>query len=171
MHWMDTRRTAVATAMVVALGFGLAGCGDGETTISTGDGTISVDGDADGGSLTIDSSEGSVTVNTEADGELPEGWPEAVVVPEGGSISAAGRFDGADGTQWNIAVTYSDKSADDVNSEINATLTGAGYTVESESTVGSQVLASYTGNGQSVVTTVSEQDGGVFLSVAIAPEI
>ena len=88
------RGRAATTSAAVALaflGFGLAGCGggDGETTIVTDDGTVKVDQNQDEGKIKIESSDGSMTITGEGGGELPEGWPSEVQVPEGGSVTAA----------------------------------------------------------------------------------
>ncbi len=164
------RRSAATGALVVALAFGLGGCGDGETTITTEDGSVTIDSDGDGGSVTIDSSEGSVTVTTETGGELPDGWPSEVAIPDGGSVEVSGSYTGEEGTSWNVGVKYAGADPADIADQMKSNLEGAGFVMEAEYTAGDQSVASYTGKGFNVVATTTEQDGDALLNVAIAPE-
>ena len=85
---------------LACLGFGLAGCGgDGDATIVTDDGTVTIDQDGDDGRIEIESSDGSVTISGDSGGELPEGWPSEVEVPGGGDGHVGGRH-GRRGSDW-----------------------------------------------------------------------
>ena len=164
------RRVGSAAVVMVAIGLGLGGCGGGDATIVTDDGTVVIDQGDDGGSITIDSSEGSMTITGEAGGELPEGWPAEVAVPEGGTVDASGTFSGGDGSAWQASLTYPDMTAKDVAAQMKATMEDAGFKVEAEFTVGDQSAVTFSGEGLNVTATASEQDSGAVLVVVIASE-
>ena len=162
------RKAGSVAAVLVAVSFGLGGCGGGDATIVTDDGTVVIDQDDDGGSITIDSSEGSMTITGESGGELPEGWPTQVAVPDGGSVDASGTFSGGDGAAWQASITYPDMTAKDVVAEMKASMEDAGFKVEAEFTVGDQSAVTFSGEGLNVTATASEQDSGAVLVVVIA---
>lgn len=169
MRGAGVARRVATGAMVAALGFGVAGCGDGETTFTTEDGTVTIDGNGDSGTITIDSSEGSMTLSGEAGGDLPDGWPRAVQLPEGGTIVSSGSFTVQGGDSWQAAVTYADRSAQQVSDELKSSMQDAGFTVESALEADEQSAVNYTGNGWTVTAVSSESDGTATLVVGIAP--
>lgn len=168
------RGRAATTSAAVALaflGFGLAGCGggDGETTIVTDDGTVKVDQNQDEGKIEIESSDGSMTITGEGGGELPEGWPSEVQVPEGGSVTAALALTGED-QGWTASLTYADKSAEDLAAEVKSNLESAGFTLEGEFTSGDGAMGTYSGNGYAVTAMAGQEDEGATLVMTVAKE-
>ena len=168
------RGRAATTSAAVALaflGFGLAGCGggDGETTIVTDDGTVKVDQNQDEGKIEIESSEGSMTITGEGGGELPEGWPSEIQVPEGGSVTAALALTGED-QGWTASLTYADKSSKDLAAEVKSNLESAGFILEGEFTSGEGAMGTYSGNGYAVTAMVGEEDEGATLVMTVAKQ-
>ncbi len=168
------RGRAATTSAAVALaflGFGLAGCGggDGETTIVTDDGTVKVDQNQDEGKIKIESSDGSMTITGEGGGELPEGWPSEVQVPEGGSVTAAMALTGED-QGWTASLTYADKSSKDLAAEVKSNLESAGFTLQGEFTTGDGAMGTYSGNGYAVTAMAGQEDEGATLVMTVAKE-
>ena len=58
MRGVRGRKAGSVAAVLVAVSFGLGGCGGGDATIVTDDGTVVIDQDDDGGSITIDAGSG-----------------------------------------------------------------------------------------------------------------
>jgi hypothetical protein len=174
---MSGRRSRAATTSVAValafLGFGLAGCGggDGDATIVTDDGTVKVDvdPDSDEGKVEIESSEGSMTITGEGGGELPEGWPSEIQVPEGGSVTAALALTGED-QGWTASLTYADKSSKALAAEVKSNLESAGFTLEGEFTSGEGAMGTYSGNGYAVTAMVGEEDEGATLVMTVAKQ-
>ncbi len=170
------RGRAATTSAAVALaflGFGLAGCGggDGDATIVTDDGTVKVDvdPDSDEGTIKIESSEGSMTITGEGGGELPEGWPSEIQVPEGGTVTSALALTGED-QGWTASLTYADKSTEDLAAEVKSNLESAGFTLEGEFTSGEGAMGTYSGNGYAVTAMVGQEDEGATLLMTVAKE-
>ncbi|MDH3959457.1 MAG: hypothetical protein OEU98_08295, partial [Actinomycetota bacterium] len=163
-----TARVSTA-AMLAALGLGVAGCGgsDGETTIVTEDGSITIDENGDEGSITIESSEGSMTITGESGGDLPESWPSVVAVPEGGTITASAALTGEE-PGWTVSLVYTDISATDLAADVKAELEAAGFEQQSEVNTGEGALGTYTGNGYGVTAMAGEDDSEVTLVMTVA---
>jgi hypothetical protein len=164
--------TASAAVVLAVLGFGLGGCsGDGDATIVTDDGTVTVDVDPDGdeGTIKIESSDGSLTITGDGGGELPEGWPSEVTVPEGGTVTSAVALTGED-QGWTASLTYPDKPSQEVAAEVTSNLESAGFTLEGEFTSGEGGMSTYSGNGYAVTVMVGEEDGGATLLITIATQ-
>ena len=145
-----------AAGALVAGGLVLGGCGGGDTFV-TDDATVTVeDGqNGDDGSITIDSSEGSMTITGESGGDLPEGWPDQVAVPEGGTVNSSASFGGVEGDAFQASLTYPDAAAADLIAEFTA---------------GGQVAANFVGDGMNVTATASDGDDGAVLIIVIAPD-
>ncbi|MCU0264419.1 MAG: hypothetical protein MUF09_12285 [Candidatus Nanopelagicales bacterium] len=165
--------TASAAVALALLGFGLVGCGggDGDATIVTDDGTVKVDVDPDGdeGTVKIESSEGSMTITGDGGGELPEGWPSDVVVPEGGTVTSAVALSGEE-QGWTASLTYPDMSTKDLAAEVRSNLESAGFTLEGEFTSGEGAMGTWSGNGYAVTSMVGQEDDGATLLITIAKE-
>ena len=160
-----------AAGALVAGGLVLGGCGGGDTFV-TDDATVTVeDGqNGDDGSITIDSSEGSMTITGESGGELPEGWPEQVAVPAGGTVNSSASFGGDEGDAFQASLTYPDAAAADLIAELKSSMTDAGFSMEAEFTAGGQVAANFVGDGMNVTATASDGDDGAVLIIVIAPD-
>ena len=164
---MRMRRSAGA-AGALALALALGGCGGGDDTIVTDDGTVTVDRDGD--SLTIDTEDGSATITGESDGELPEGWPDEVPVPEGGTV-VAGAAVSSDGQQgWSASITYPDTSVEDLAAEVKSSMESAGFSAMGEFTSAEGAVGSYEGSGLVVTATVAEEDGATLLGLIVGRE-
>lgn len=173
MRGMRGRLATTSAAMALALlGFGLAGCGggDGEATIVTDDGTVKIDPNEGEGTIKIESSDGSMTITGEGGGELPEGWPPEVQLPEGGSITSAVAMNSDDQQGWTASLTYPDTSPTDLAAEVKSNMESAGFTLEGEFTSGQGAMGTYSGNGYAVTAMVGEEDGGSTLLMTIAKE-
>ncbi len=172
-----TRGRVATTSAAVALallGLGLAGCGgsDGDATIVTDDGTVKVDVDPDGDddTIKIESSEGSMTITGDGGGELPEGWPSEIEVPEGGTITSAMALDSDDQQGWTASLTYPDTSPTDLAAEVKATMESAGFTLQGEFSSGGGGMGTYSGNGYAVTAMVGEEGEGSTLLMTVAKE-
>lgn len=169
---MRAARTSAAVALAF-LGFGLGGCGggDGDTTIVTDDGTVKVDVDPDGdeGTIKVESSDGSMTITGDGGGELPEGWPSEVQVPEGGTVTSAVALNGEE-QGWTASLTYPDTSSEDLTAEVKSNLESAGFTLQGEFTSGEGAMGTYAGNGYAVTAMVGQEDADATLLVTIAKE-
>lgn len=170
MHQPRIRMAALVAGAVLALG--LTGCSDEDGTIVTDDGTVSLDGDEDGGRLTIDSSDGSVTLSAESDGQLPEDWPSQVVLPDGGSINSSASFASDEGEAWQVSVGYEGTAPADLIEHMTTELRNSGFTVTGEATAAGQTVASFVGDGLNVTASAGADDdrGNSVLLVVIAPE-
>lgn len=170
---MSGRRSRVATtsaAMALAfLGFGLAGCGGDGATVVTDDGTVKIDTNDGDGTIKVESSDGSVTITGESDGELPEGWPSEITVPEGGKVTSAVALTG--GQQgWTAALTYADKTSKDLAAEVKTNLESAGFTLKGEFTSAEGGMGTYAGNGYAVTALVGQEDANGTLLLTVAKE-
>ncbi len=171
---MDTwrrRTTAVAAATLMAVGgLVLAGCSgsDGDATIITDDGTVSVQQDDE--KIEVTTSEGSVTINGESDGELPAGWPAEVPVPAGGQVQVGVVLDGTGEQGWTATIFYPDTSAAQVAAEVTSLLVGQGFEATVTSTTGAGGMSAFEGPGYAVTTLVSEVDSGVSLVMSVVAE-
>ncbi len=110
-----------------------------------------------------------MTITGEGGGELPEGWPSEVTVPEGGTVTSAVAVSGED-KGWTASLTYPDKSSQEVAAEVTSNLESAGFTLEGEFTSGEGAMGTYSGNGYAVTVMVGEEDGGATLLITIAAQ-
>lgn len=161
--------TAATTAILVALGFGLAGCGGGdEETIVTDDATVKLD-QGDDGSIEIESSEGTMTITGETD-ELPEGWPAEVVLPAGGSVTSSMEMTGEGQEGWVASLSYPELSAADLADQVAAGLADSGFEQKAKVSTDQGVMGSYEGSGYVVTAMASAEGSGSTLSVTIATQ-
>ncbi len=163
-------RTSAAVALAF-LGFGLGGCGggDGDATIVTDDGTVTVDTDGDDGTIKIESSDGSMTITGDGGGELPEGWPAEVQVPAGGTVTSAVALTGEE-SGWTATLTYPDTSSADLAAEVKSNMESAGFALQGEFTSAEGAMGTYSGNGYAVTAMVGEEDSAATLLMTIAKE-
>jgi hypothetical protein len=161
-----TRRvTGAAVALSVALV--LTGCGGGADTIVTDEGTLTVEQDGD--SITVESSEGSATITGEG-GELPEGWPAVVSVPDGGEILSTASVSETGQAGWTASINYPDSRPEEVAEEMAESLEGSGFTSVAEFTTEDGVAASYQGSGLMVSSAVTADGDGATMIVTVVEE-
>jgi hypothetical protein len=160
---------AAATAvLLVALGFGLSGCGGGDsTTVDVDDGTVTVD--QDGNKIEVESSDGTATITGETN-ELPEGWPAEVTIPEGGTITSGVALNGQDQQGWTVSVSYPDTAPRDLTTEVTAALEDAGFEAAGEFTSDEGSMAAFEGAGLAITALVGEEGAGSTLVMTVANE-
>jgi hypothetical protein len=160
--------TAATTALLVALGLGLAGCGgDDSTTVTVDDGTVTVD--QDDNRIEIESSDGTATITGETD-ELPEGWPAQVSIPEGGTITSGVALTGEDQQGWTVSVSYPDTAPTELTAEVKASLADAGFEAAGEFTSDQGSMAAFEGAGLAITALVGEEGAGSTLVMTVANE-
>ncbi len=117
------RRSSSAAGLALLLG--LAGCGGGEEVITTDDGTVTVDqGD---NRIEIETDEGTAVITGDDGGELPDGWPSVVALPEGGRIGASVSLDNQEQKGWSATVAYGGADPEDLLDEFDSSLRAAGF--------------------------------------------
>ena len=158
---------AATTALLVALGFGLAGCGGGDRTVTVDDGTVTVDQDGD--SVEIESSDGTTTITGETD-ELPEGWPAEVTIPDGGTITSGVALAGQDQQGWTVSVSYPDTPAPQLTGQVRSALEDAGFRAAGEFTSEQGSMAAFEGAGLAITALVGEEGSGSKLVMTVANE-
>ncbi len=168
MDGLRRRTTAATAAVLLAIsGVGLAGCsGDGDTTIVTDDGTVTLNQDDE--KIDITTSEGSMTINGESDGELPAGWPAEVPVPSGGSVETGMVMSGTEEQGWSATLSYPDSSTDDVSAELDSLFTGQGFESTTKIETSDGTLNAYTGDGFAITAMVSDEGGTTMLVMSVA---
>lgn len=173
VHWRSTdgaiRPRAALAAGLLALGLaaGLAGCGSDERTIVTDEGTISVD--AGEGKVEIEASDGSVTISGETGGDLPEGWPAEIVLPEGGTITSAVAVSGED-AGWNVSVTYEGLDPEALGEQVANSLESAGLESKGGFTSAEGALSSFEGNGYAVSVILGPEGSGSTMVMTVAKQ-
>jgi hypothetical protein len=160
---MSVRRGAAAAALALALG--LSGCGGGETTVETDDGTVTVE--QDGSKVEIESEDGTTTVTGESDGELPDGWPAEIVLPDGGEIQNAVGVSGQD-SGWTVASNYPDTSPEDLTDQLTQSLESAGFESKGSFTSQEGSVSSFEGDDYAVSVIVGPEGSGSSLVITVA---
>ncbi len=153
-HRVSTARAAASIAAAVLV-FGVGGCGSDETTVVTDDATVTVDEGS--GTVEIETDEGSATITGETGGDLPEGWPEQIVLPEGGTITSAVAVTG-DEAGWNVSSNYPDLDQKQLTDEVTKALEGAGFESQGSFTSTEGSVAGFEGNGYTVSVIVGTDD-------------
>ena len=161
------RGTLALAAVAVALGLGLSGCGSGEKTVVTDNGTVTVDQDS--GKVEIESSDGSATITGDTGGDLPEGWPDEITLPEGGTITSAVSVTGDD-AGWNVAASYPDASQKDLADDVSASMEDAGFEAKGSFTSGEGSVLAFEGNGFAISVIVGSDDSGASLVMTVAKQ-
>ena len=139
---------------------------DGEFSIDVdedGDGNVSISGESEDGEFSIESEGGDTVIKSEegtiigsTSGDLPDGFPDSVPVPEGFEIQASQSMSTAEGTSYILSGTI-DESPSDVADQLIADLESSGY---------EQVQSTTTPEGAFVIY----DDGEYVVSGVIAPE-
>lgn len=156
---------AATTALLVALGLGLAGCGGGDRTVTVDDGTVTVDqGD---NQIEIESSDGTTTITGETD-ELPEGWPAEVVLPEGGTITSGVALAGQAQQGWTVSASYPETTPTELAAQVKASLEDAGFQSKGEFTSEQGAMGAFEGSGLAITALVGEEGSGSTLVMTVA---
>lgn len=143
-------RSLTTTALAgAALVFAACGGGDSisenlaeEAIEQAGGGDVDID--SDGGSVNIDTDEGSMSVDEDGNveietedgsfsssGDIPEGFPDEVPLPDGLDVGSGAVTDGPEGESYQVAGSVDGDPAD-VFAELIAQFEDAGFDKESE---------------------------------------
>lgn len=151
---------------------------DGEFSIKTdGDGNVSVQGSGtDGdGNFTIDSENGETVFEGEdgtavlsQNGDLPDGFPSEVPVPDDLTILFAQSATSGDGTGYSVSGTTS-SSIDDVASQMQLGLESNGFDQEQLTTTPDGSLMVYRSASYVVTAIIGESNDVTSLTLNVAP--
>lgn len=164
-----SRVLVAAAAPAVGLVLVLSGCQQAaeeaaEQAIENADpGVGDVEIDEDG--VTVEGEDGSVSIQ-EGD-ELPEGWPSAVELPDGATLTNSMVVDSGGQAGWMVTATY-DQAPSDVADAFSSSLTGAGFTEETTVTTGDQSLLGFSNDQYQVAVTVGAEGDGSVVSVTVS---
>lgn len=139
---------------------------------SAGGEDVDIDIDDDSGEATFRSADGSMF--SVGGGELPDGWPDEVPLPDGFTLE--GSFSGSDGDKstFNVTGSLTGDAAEEFNRIADA-FTGAGWTEENRSTSNSggstMASATYSNSTWTVSLLVTGEDGedGVGVIYTVVP--
>lgn len=159
---MSLRAGVAGAALVLVLS--LSGCGGGGTTVETDDGQVTVD--QDGTKVEIESSDGTTTVTGETGGELPEGWPSEITLPEGGEIQNAVAVTG-ENAGWTVSSSYPDTSSEDLTDQVTSSLEDAGFESKGAFTSPDGAVSAFEGNGYALSVIVGEEGSGSTLVMTV----
>ncbi len=156
-------------ALVAALMLGtpaLAACGDAiqQGAEQLAEGAVGGDVDITDQGVTIEG-EGGEDLAMGSDLSLPDSWPPAVPVFEGGSLSVVSVSGGNANAMW----TY-EGSGDDALAAYRSALESAGYVIETESTIGGLTVINAQGNGFRIDATIGEVAGQTSITVTATPQ-
>ena len=151
-------RSLVGTvALLVGLST-VAACGDNGTTVTTKDGSVTVDGDT----ATVETSEGTATIGK----GLPDGFPKDDVplvddkVLSGVKGSSGGPF------AWSVVMQTS-KSISDVTAEVKKDFADAGYTTGQGTEMGDVAINQFTSSKYEVSVTAAHTGGSVTITYLV----
>jgi len=162
--------------------------GDGEFSVKTEDGEFSVKTDDDGnvsiqgsgqdgdGSVRIDSENGETVVEGDdgtavfsQSGDLPDGFPHEVPVPDGVSIVFAQSLETSDGgTGYSVAATTS-RDRDDLLDEMTAALEANGFDQQQLTTTPDGSIFVYSNSTYGVTVVIGESNDDTSLSLTVTP--
>lgn len=152
---------------------------DGEFSIQTdGDGNVSIQGggeDGDG-SFTIESEDGETVVESDdgtavftQGGELPEGFPSEIPVPNDFVVIYAQSASSDEGQGFSVAGTSSVPVAD-VTADTQAALDAAGYEQQQVTTTPDGSLLVYSGPSYDVMVAIGTgSDGETSVTMTVTP--
>lgn len=151
---------------------------DGEFSIDVdgdGDGNISVSGSGDDGDFSIESEDGETVFESEdgtavlsSSGDLPDGFPDGVPLPDGLTIQISQSFDSDDGTTFSVSGEAPDDPAD-VTADYVARLEAAGYTQVQLTTFAEGGFFVFDNGVFDVSGSIGVGDGGSFMTISVAP--
>lgn len=152
---------------------------DGEFSVKTDDdGNISIQGSGQGGdgSIQIDSENGETVVEGDdgtavfsQSGDLPEGFPDEVPVPDGLSIVFAQSLETSDGgTGYSVAATSS-RDGDDLLDDMMTALEDNGFDQQQLTTTPDGSIFVYSNGTYAVTVVIGESNNETSLSITVAP--
>lgn len=147
---------------------------DGEIRVETDEGTLEMTTDEDGnvsiqaegddGEFSIDSEDGVTVMETEdgtatltdGGGELPEGFPSEIPLPDGIDIQLAQTMDAGGDQQGWLVVAEADGGWESYADEFVTALEDAGFEQQQLTTTPTGVVASYVRDGLMVFGSITE---------------
>lgn len=161
---------------------------DGDISIKTEDGEFSVKTDDDGnvsiqgsgqdgdGNIRIDSENGETVVEGDdgtavfsQSGDLPDGFPDEVPVPDGLSIVFAQSLETSDGgTGYSVAATTS-RDRDDLLDEMTATFEANGFDQQQLTTTPDGSIFVYSNSTYAVTAVIGESNDETSVALTVAP--
>lgn len=140
-----------------------------------GEGNVSIEGSGTDGDISIDSDDGVMVVEgedgtatfTQGDGELPEGFPADIPLPDGLVIQLSQSMDMGGGQQGWLVVGEAPGEWQPYSDELIAALDGAGFVQQQLTTTPTGVVAGYERDGLMLFGTVTEggQPGTISVSI------
>lgn len=130
-----------------------------------GDGSFTVDGvDGGGGRFSVDSEDGVTVIETEdgdativqGGGDLPDGFPDAVVLPDGLDIELSQSMDAGDGQTGYLVIGSVDGGWESYFDELIASLQSAGFDEEQVTRTPTGGVLSYRRGDTTVFGNVGE---------------
>jgi hypothetical protein len=157
---MNATRMRTATVLLAGLVMVgapvLAGCGQiaEQAAEKAAEQAIGGDVDVNDQGVTVTDDEGNQVAVGE-DVALPDNWPAEVPVFDGGTLSMVTvQADGSANAIW-----MTDAPPEEAAASYTAALEAAGYTSDSNSSMGAMFISEYTGNGYKVSTNTLAADG------------
>lgn len=152
---------------------------DGEFSIKTDDdGNVSIQGGGENGgeSFTIDSENGETVVETDdgtavftQDGEMPDGFPSEIPVPNDFGVIYAQSANSGDGEAFSVAGSSSVPVAD-VVADTQAGLESAGYEQQQVTTTPDGALLVYSGPTHDVMVAIGTgSEGETSITMTVTP--
>ncbi len=152
---------------------------DGELSIRTdADGNVSVQGAGEnaGESFTIDSENGETVVETEdgtavysQGGELPDGFPESIPLPDDLAVLFAQSAESPDGQAYSVAGTSSVAVAD-LTADTRSGLEAAGYEQQQLTTTPDGSVLVYSGPDHDVMVAIGTGgEGETSITMTVTP--
>ena len=166
MRTLRSRAVAAVAVVALALSPALTACGQAAEQVAEQAAEQAIGGDVElnDEGVTVTDEEGNEVAIGE-DVAVPDTWPADVPLYEGGTLQMVSvQADGAATAMWLV-----DGTPADVAASYGAALESAGFTADSESTMGGMVVNTYTGNGLTVSMQVLESDGQTSLMVIAEP--
>ena len=123
----------------------------------SGAGDTEIDIDEEGG-LSVETDEGSLNIDASGDGELPEGFPEGIPLPDDYTVTSSTSFSDADGEAFQVTMTAPGLDVTAFIEEDAAPgLESSGYEVTGQTT---------TTNNDVTFSTVTAEDGSSSVNIA-----
>lgn len=158
------KTTTVLAAGALVAGLGLAGCGQIAESATeqlmeqAAGGSVNIDIEGDG--VTVEGSEGAMSIGGSVD--LPDNWPAEVPTYGDGTLVmvSVDTSSGSATAMWNT-----DQSVEEAAAAVKSMVEGAGYSVESESSMADVSMFGATGNGYRLDVSVGGQEGSTAVTL------
>jgi hypothetical protein len=153
---------------------------DGELSIDVdedGDGSVSVSGSGEEGDFSIQSEDGETVIESDegsavlsSSGDLPDGFPDGVPIPDGLTIQLSQAIESADGTMFSVTGEMPGAPAD-VTADYVASLEDAGFAQTQLTTTPDGGFFVYDDGEFDVAGSVGagSDDGMSFINIAVSP--